>query len=396
MAPGLAARVATVPAPTASDDDTERFLVFAAAADLLRRLAGWRPLVVVLDDLQHAEPAAFLLLRHLLDALADAPVLFVLSSRDPADPETGASREELAALARVSPRRIELTGLDARRSRGDGVRHDHRYRGRAPAHADGGTSSLRDPTRPLLGRGRRPGSACRPTSRDVVWRRVRALGEPAPAILTAAAVLGTEFSEDTLTAMVDEPPGVVTEVLDATRPGRAPRRHLESGPLVALRALTRGAGPLRRPRTGRTRRAPRGGGPSAGVRHRPGAGDRRRAGPPPRTGRPARRRPCTGPSGPETTRSPSSRPPRPRSTIGARVDLAGRARPARCDAAPTSVCGSATRSTAPARPRRSRRSPTAPNSWRSGTALATRWSGPCSPPTAASYGSITAHRSSST
>ena len=72
LCPRLGTRVATTPAPTGSDDATERFLTFDAAVDLLRRIAGRRPLVLILDDLQWAEPTALLLLRQLVRALADA------------------------------------------------------------------------------------------------------------------------------------------------------------------------------------------------------------------------------------------------------------------------------------------------------------------------------------
>ena len=81
----LATRVTTTPAPTGSDDATERFLAFDAAVDLLRRVASRLPLVLILDDLQWAEPTALLLLRQLVRTLADAPVLVLVSRRDPGE-----------------------------------------------------------------------------------------------------------------------------------------------------------------------------------------------------------------------------------------------------------------------------------------------------------------------
>jgi DNA-binding SARP family transcriptional activator len=78
VAPQLTARVAA-PEPTVSDDATERFLVFEAVADLLRRIAGDGVLVVMLDDLHWAEPTALSLLRHLSRSLAVAPVLLIAS-----------------------------------------------------------------------------------------------------------------------------------------------------------------------------------------------------------------------------------------------------------------------------------------------------------------------------
>ena len=63
IAPQLAARV-EVPEPTSSDDATERFLLFEAVADLLRRIVGGGGLVVMLDDMHWAEPTALALVRH--------------------------------------------------------------------------------------------------------------------------------------------------------------------------------------------------------------------------------------------------------------------------------------------------------------------------------------------
>src|SRR5207302_7512629 len=80
IVPQLADRVA-VSEPATSDDATERFLLFEAVADLLRRVAGDGLLVVMLDDLHWAEPTALSLLRHVTRSLADAPVLLIASYR---------------------------------------------------------------------------------------------------------------------------------------------------------------------------------------------------------------------------------------------------------------------------------------------------------------------------
>ena len=65
-----------------SDDATERYQLFEAVADLLRRVASAGSLTLILDDLHWAEPTALLLLRHLGRALVDAPVLVVAGYRD--------------------------------------------------------------------------------------------------------------------------------------------------------------------------------------------------------------------------------------------------------------------------------------------------------------------------
>ena len=110
IAPRLAGRV-EIPGTVVSDDATERHLMFEAVADVLRRLADISTLVVLLDDLQWAEPTALDLLRHLGRALADAPVLWVLSARDTDERRLVALRTVLADLERRPSRRMLLTGF---------------------------------------------------------------------------------------------------------------------------------------------------------------------------------------------------------------------------------------------------------------------------------------------
>ena len=110
LAPQLASRAELAATPV-SDDATERHLLFEAVSDLLRRLAAVSPLVVVLDDVQWAEPTAVQLLRFLSRALADAPVLLVLLVRDTDERRPRELRAVLAELERRPGRRICLGGF---------------------------------------------------------------------------------------------------------------------------------------------------------------------------------------------------------------------------------------------------------------------------------------------
>jgi predicted ATPase/DNA-binding SARP family transcriptional activator len=238
ICPALATRVATAPSPTDADDATERFLTFEAAADLLRRIAASRPLLLMLDDLQWAEPTALLMLRHLVRALADAPVLLVSSSRDPGAPESDELRLALADVTRGETRRLHLAGFD------DTELADLlsvAMQGVSGAESKDAADTLRDETagNPLYasqlirywvesGRFETAGRGVRrvtpandapdvPRSlRDVVWSRVRALGDDASEVLAAASVLGLEFDEDVLVDVVDLREAVVVDALDAT------------------------------------------------------------------------------------------------------------------------------------------------------------------------------------
>ncbi len=241
ICPQLATRVATAPDPTVSDDATERFLVFEAATDLLRRIATPQPLVLMFDDLQWAEPTALLMLRHIRHALADAPVLIVAGSRDAGEHASEQLRAALADLERGEHRGLQLTGFD-NDELADLVATAAPVTGAVEAR--GVATALRVETagNPLYasqlirhwvesGRFDDTGvtasqmPAAReedvpPSLRDVVWSRVSALGADASRILTAASVLGIEFSEDVLVDMVGLPESVVVETLDtATRAG---------------------------------------------------------------------------------------------------------------------------------------------------------------------------------
>jgi tetratricopeptide (TPR) repeat protein len=241
ICPQLATRVETAPDPTVSDDATERFLVFEAATDLLRRIATPRPLVLMFDDLQWAEPTALSMLRHITHALADTPVLVVVSSRESGEHASEELRAALADLERGEHRGFQLAGLDndeladlvAIAAPVTGDVEAGRVAAALRVETAGNPLYASQLIRHWVESGRLddmgvtasdlPAASDEdvpPSLRDVVWSRVRALGGDASRILTAASVLGIEFSEDVLVDMVGAPESVVVETLDtATRAG---------------------------------------------------------------------------------------------------------------------------------------------------------------------------------
>lgn len=90
----------------------QRFRVFEAVADFLRTAGAAAGLMIVLDDVQWADPASLLLLTHLARDIAAAGVVLVATYRDT---ETGGReplRQALAALAREpAVTRLRLVGL---------------------------------------------------------------------------------------------------------------------------------------------------------------------------------------------------------------------------------------------------------------------------------------------
>jgi tetratricopeptide (TPR) repeat protein len=111
LLPGLASRVTGLGAPTESDFETERWLLFQAVALFLKALAAEREVVLVFDDLHWAEPATLLLLRHLARAAIDRlTILATARASEQTDPGTWA--EAMADLARDNLLdTITLTGL---------------------------------------------------------------------------------------------------------------------------------------------------------------------------------------------------------------------------------------------------------------------------------------------
>ena len=252
LCPRLATRVPTTPAPTGSDDATERFLTFEAAVDLLKRLAGLRPLALILDDLQWAEPTALLLLRHLVRTLADAPVLVVVSRRDPGEVMSDQLRAAVADLDRGEVCHLQLTGLDeaelselveeATRSVPDPDLR--RLTGRLRDDTAGNPLYASQLVRHWMDLERAAGSpdggqglptavlpdGVPPSLRQVVWSRVRTLGPDVFTVLAAASVLGLEFREDVLVETLDLRGVAVVEALDAA---------VAAGILIDLRLVRR-------------------------------------------------------------------------------------------------------------------------------------------------------------
>jgi Bacterial transcriptional activator domain. len=261
LCPGLALRVPTTPSPTESDDSAERFLAFEAAVDVLRRVAKARPLVMMLDDLQWAEPTALLLLRHLARGLADAPVLLVISSRDPDEHASHALRLAFADLDRGETRRLDLVGFDANELddllEGAGSTESDHESGVVVAALQVQTAGNPLYASQLIQHWMETGftpNSVPPSVRDVIWRRVHALGEDAAEVLTAAAVLGVEFSQDVLLDTVALPEAVVLDALDVAARGGllidagSVRRSYRFTHALVANALVTDLGPARRAR----------------------------------------------------------------------------------------------------------------------------------------------------
>lgn len=214
VVPEIRALTGPLDPPTVLDPETARLRLFEAVAGLLGAFMSASPLVVVLDDLQWADPASFQLISFLAPRLRDSRLL-ILGTYRPA--EIGPShplRDALAALSRHQVvERVELTGL------GEGEISDLIEATTGAVVTPSAVAAVRDRTEgnpffvtelarllasehDLVG----PGELGRMVPagvRDVVRRRLARLPEETIAVLSLAAVIGRGFELRVLEAAAE-------------------------------------------------------------------------------------------------------------------------------------------------------------------------------------------------
>lgn len=210
-----------------SAPETERYVMFDAVAKLLGTVARSSPLVVVVDDLHWADRPTLLLLRHILRASAEDPLLIVGTYRDTELDRRHPLAEALNDLRRETGyERIRLRGLN----RSEVVEllaaraeHEITGPGLVLAHAlhsrtEGNPLFVWESLRHLIERGAltqgadgRWNSAATSIDelgipegvREAIGRRLTSLSDEANAALSAASVLGPVAELDVLSRMVD-------------------------------------------------------------------------------------------------------------------------------------------------------------------------------------------------
>lgn len=229
--------VSGYPAPTETDPETERFLLFAAVAGLLEDAARESPLVLILDDLHWADKPSLMLLRHLVTRGGDLRLLVIGTYRD-SDLTRG---HPLAGLLADLHReegvsRLPLTGLahdDVIAIMAAAAGHDVQADGRQLAQAilretDGNPFYVGELLRHLResgaivqgadGRFRLRGTieelGLPQSVREVVGRRIERLSEEARRALTIAAVIGRDFDVALLAPVVEVGEDALLDSLD--------------------------------------------------------------------------------------------------------------------------------------------------------------------------------------
>jgi AAA ATPase domain len=227
LLPDLGARVGGVRAALVDDPDAERRRLFDAVTHWLGAVAARHPVLLVLDDLQWAERSSLLLLRHVLDAPPDAPVLVVVTLRD-GDVEGMGPLHTLGLFeAGDDVERLELSGLPpsaierlvaqalgrpvddeeaqiarwlADETAGNPLFVQEILRGLDAADPGGSLRAVRDRLPERL--------------HDVVRWRLDGLGPQVADALAVASFIGAEFGLDVLAATLDRPAIEVRGCLD--------------------------------------------------------------------------------------------------------------------------------------------------------------------------------------
>jgi class 3 adenylate cyclase/tetratricopeptide (TPR) repeat protein len=237
LVPALGDRVAELPSPRHRDPETERYLLYAAAAGLLEAAGEQQPLLLILDDLQWADGPTLSLLRHVVAAGASIPALVVGTFRDSELARDHPLTALLADLHREQGvERLKLTGLEAEdvlTLMESAAGHELDVDGRALAQqitreTAGNPFFAVELLRHLTesgaivqedgGRWRLVGEVAElglPQSvYEVIGRRVERLGSDARTALSAAAVIGRDFEIELLLAVVDLPEPQLLDLLD--------------------------------------------------------------------------------------------------------------------------------------------------------------------------------------
>jgi DNA-binding SARP family transcriptional activator len=99
LVPELRRRAPELPAPTRDEPETERYRLFEAVVGLLTEISAYAPVLLVIDDLQWADRATLMLLRHLARAPEPARMLILGAYRD-TEHEPGGFADAVAELRR--------------------------------------------------------------------------------------------------------------------------------------------------------------------------------------------------------------------------------------------------------------------------------------------------------
>ena len=206
-------------------EEEERYRLFDAVSEVLNDIARRQPVVLVLDDLHWADKPTLLMLRQMVRAAGESPLLIVATIRDTERP--AALVDMLVQLRREHYfDRIELAGLDEADATAligefgpQGI-PDHVNRA-LWEETKGNPFFLEEMVRHLGTTAPDPegNGAAWPLElpegiREVIGRRLATLSERAGRLLTTAAVMGREFRVEVLEAVGELDEDELDEVIE--------------------------------------------------------------------------------------------------------------------------------------------------------------------------------------
>ena len=277
LVPAVVSRFPGLTPSKATDPDSDRYLLFAAVAEMLGMVSDHQPVVLVFDDLQWADEGSLLLLRHLIGAAQDKRVLVLGAYRDIELSNAHPLLETLAALHRQGGvGRIELAGLDdvgvmafMEDAAGHALDRDGMDLARAlHRETDGNPFFVSEVLRHLSETGAIYQNATGgwmaaeslehltlPDSvRVVIGARVGRLGKDAERVLSLAAVVGRDFDLDVLSLAAGVSEDDLLDILDAAAAVALVRElsgapgHYSFGHALIQHTLYEDLGPTRRAR----------------------------------------------------------------------------------------------------------------------------------------------------
>jgi DNA-binding SARP family transcriptional activator len=221
-----------------NDPQEEQWALFNATATFLSGLAAHMPAVLLLDDLHAADPASLQLFHYLARQTRTTPVILLATYRsDLADPAaapfnallTALYRQRLSETLHLSPLTEDAVASVVAHTLGSAAAPDLV---RAVYEiTEGNPFFVEEMTRALLKSGQVEAQAeqwqLRPAVElsmpadlaSLLRERVRRLGAPIEAVLTASAVIGREFRFDVLRGVAKQSDGALLDALDAALAG---------------------------------------------------------------------------------------------------------------------------------------------------------------------------------
>lgn len=202
---------------TVKDGTGVRETLFASVASELERSAAAGPTVVAIEDLHWADASSLALLRFVITALPDLPLVLVLTARDDPLELTPAAADALRDLP-PAVHRLPIGGLDWNSTQAI-VQSSWRnaptaFVSEVHDRTNGNPFFVQEVTTLRMLHGERPGFAVPPGVAQVLGRRLARLSQPTHAVLAAGAVVGDELDAELLALVTGQSSDEVVALLE--------------------------------------------------------------------------------------------------------------------------------------------------------------------------------------